>query len=55
MGMLQGVGMANLPTDIVDFKGFYSSIILILKGGIIMSIGDLPGKFESNNVSRVQC
>ena len=30
----------NLPTDIVGFRGFDSSIILILRGGILMSIGD---------------
>ena len=33
---------ANLPTNIVDFRGFYSSIILILRVGIRMSIGDFP-------------
>ena len=32
----------NLPTNIVDFGGFDSSIILILRGGILMSIGDFP-------------
>ena len=31
---------ANLPTDIVDFAGFNSSIILNLRGGVLMSIGD---------------
>ena len=33
---------ANLPTNIVDFKGFDSSIILISRGGILMSVGDFP-------------
>ena len=33
-------GTANLPTNIMDFKGFDSSIFLILRGGILMSIGD---------------
>ena len=33
---------ANLPTNIVDFRGFDSSMILILRGGILMSIGDFP-------------
>ena len=33
---------ANLPTSIMDFRGFYSSIILMLRGGLIMSIGDFP-------------
>ena len=32
----------NLPTNIVDFRGFDSSRILILRGGILMFIGDLP-------------
>ena len=29
------------PTNIVDFRGFDSSIILIYRGGILMSIGDV--------------
>ena len=29
----------NLPTNIVDFRGFDSSIILILRGGIPRPIG----------------
>ena len=33
---------ANLRTKILDFIGFDSSIILILMGGILMSIGNLP-------------
>ena len=41
----------NLPTNIVDCRGFDSSIILILRVGILMSTG-FPGKFESSNVSR---
>ena len=32
----------NLPTNIMDFRGFDSSIILILRGGVLMSIGDFP-------------
>ena len=32
----------NLPTNIVDFRGFDSSIMLCLRGGIIMSIGNFP-------------
>ena len=32
----------NLPTNIVDFRGFDSSIILILRGGILMSMEDFP-------------
>ena len=34
--------MANLRTNIVDFRGFDSSIILILRGGILRPIGNLP-------------
>ena len=33
---------ANLRTNIMDFRGFDSSIVLILRGGILMSIGDSP-------------
>ena len=33
---------ANLPTNIADFRGFDSSIILIYRGGIVMSIGNWP-------------
>ena len=32
----------NLPTNIVDFRGFDSSIILILMGGILRPIEDFP-------------
>ena len=32
----------NLPANIVDFGGFDSSIMLFLRGGILMSIGDFP-------------
>ena len=35
-------GAANLPTRILDFKGFDSSRILILRGGILMSVGNFP-------------
>ena len=33
---------ANSPTNIVDFRGFDSSIMLHLRGGILMSMGNLP-------------
>ena len=33
---------ANLRTKILDFRGFDSSIILILRGGILMSMGNSP-------------
>ena len=32
----------NPPTNIVDFIGFASSIMLCLRGEILMSIGDFP-------------
>ena len=35
--------MANLPTNIMDFRGFDSSRILILRGVIPRPIGDFPG------------
>ena len=41
---------ANFPTNIMDFRRFDSSIILILRGGILMS-REFPGKFESSNLS----
>ena len=34
--------MSNLRTEIMDFGGFDSSRILILRGGILMSIGNFP-------------
>ena len=33
---------ANLRTKIQDFRGFDSSVILILRGGIPRPIGNLP-------------
>ena len=33
---------ANLRTKILDFRGFDSSRILILRGGILISIGNFP-------------
>ena len=44
-------GTANLLTNIMDFRGFDSSIILISRGDIPFRRG-LPGKFESTNLSR---
>ena len=41
-GLGADVGTANLPSNIVDFRGFDSSIILMLRGGILMAIGDFP-------------
>ena len=36
----------------MDFRGFDSSIILILRDGILMSIGESPVKFDSSKLSR---
>ena len=33
---------ANLRTNIMDFRGFNSSVVLIIRSGILMSIGDFP-------------
>ena len=33
---------ANLRTKILDFRGFDSSRLFILRGGIVMLIGDFP-------------
>ena len=46
------VRTANLRAKIPDFRGFDSSIILMLRGGSIMSIWNFPGKVESRNLSR---
>ena len=45
-------GAANLRTRILDSRGFDSSIILILRGGILMSINEFPRNVESTNLSR---
>ena len=36
------LGTANLPTNVVDFRGFDSSIVLIYRGGIPRCIRDFP-------------
>ena len=33
---------ANLRTNIMDFRGFDSSMFFIVRGGILMSTGDFP-------------
>ena len=43
---------ANPPTSIVDFRGFYSSTVLILKKWNSQVHRGFPGNFESSNVSR---
>ena len=43
---------ANLLTKILDFRGFYSSIILILRGGIPRPIGN-RGQFPESSSQRI--
>ena len=40
------VSTPNLPTNIVDFRGFDSSAILNSRGGILMFMGDFPEKLS---------
>ena len=40
---------ANLRTKILDFRGFDSSIILMLRGGILMSTGNFPESLSQRN------
>ena len=47
----QAPSTANPPTNIVDFRGFDSSIILILKGWDSQAHRGSLGKFDSSNVS----
>ena len=48
----QGAPTTNLRTKILMFRGFDSSIIIILRGGIPCPIGKFPGKIESSNLRR---
>ena len=44
---------ANLRTNILEFRGFDSSIILIvIKGWNSQSYGEFTGSLESTNLSR---
>ena len=36
------INTANLRTNIMDFRGFHSSLIFILRDGIPRPIGDFP-------------
>ena len=38
----RGHATDNLRTSMMDFRGLDSSIILIMRGGILMSTGDFP-------------
>ena len=42
---------ANLRTKLLDFGGFDSSRILILRGDNSCAHGEFPGNFESTNLS----
>ena len=44
---------ANLRTKIIVFRGFDSIIILVLRGGIIMFIGDLPERLSRRILVRI--
>ena len=39
--------MANLRAEILNFRGFDSSMILIVRGGILMSMGELGNSRKS--------
>ena len=41
-----GTGTANLPTNIVEFRGFDSSVMLFLRGGILRPKGDFQGSLS---------
>ena len=43
---------ANLRTKILDFRGFYSNIILDLEGWHSLAYKDFPKNVESRNLSR---
>ena len=43
---------ANLGTNILEFRVFDTGRSLIIKGGIIMSIGQFPRSFESRHLGR---
>ena len=45
-GQRQKMGVENLRTKILDSRGFVSSRILILRGGILRSIGNFPESFS---------
>ena len=51
--MVGGTDTANLPMiNIMDFRGFDSSIILNLNGWNYQAHSEYHGKFESSNLSR---
>ena len=42
----------SLRASTMDFRGFDSSIMSIVRGGIPRPTGTCPGMFESSNLSR---
>ena len=42
----------NLRTKILNFRGFDSSRVLVLRGWTSHARGEFPGKFESSKLSR---
>ena len=50
--LIAKTGTANFRTKILDFRGFDSSRILTLRGGIPRPIGSFPGNLESTNLSK---
>ena len=50
--LLNGIFTSNLPTNIVGFRGFDSSIFFILRLWNSQAHRESPGKLESSNVSR---
>ena len=51
-GRTHDVKMPSLHTKILDFRGFDSSRIIVLRGGISTPTGNFLGNFESTNLSR---
>ena len=44
---------AYLRTEIMDFRGFDSKVILIVRGGILMSIGNFPEMLSQQILAEV--
>ena len=42
IGRIPNLRPISRNTNIMDFRGFDSNIILILRGGMLMSVGDFP-------------
>ena len=44
---------SNLPTSIVDFRGFDSSILLFSRGGVPRPTGNLPESWSQAVLARI--